>query len=403
MKRMLLLCGIAILFLEAGNEPVHAIETKDLLILAEEYRSRKEFDKAIAILEKGLEGADEDTHREKIQASIADIYFTDISSMKKAADVYTKIAFLHSGGANTDFYLYRLALCYENLQDYVTAAKYYDMLILEYSDSSLLEKATEGSQRCFTHNIQEYAAVVNGEPITVLELEAHMENLPSYYKMRYQGEEGKTKLLNEMIEQKLLLLEAQRSGLDKEGDIVAHLEKEKSNYLTNEIVDRRVYDRAHATDGEVEEYWEKHKDDYRSSKTHHIYHIQVDGRALADSLYQELKKGEDFSAIASEHSEHFSSRKGGDMDFYNPRILPEEVNRIVAGLAEGELSGVIQSPRGYHIVKLVETKQGELPSYDTVKQKIRVKIEHNRRMKLYNELITQLKGTYPVEVYYNLK
>ena len=395
---IMLILGIALMTAECL-----ARDVSDEMALAAEYRSRGEFDKALATLRGSLDAATAEAEKEEVESEIADIYYVGKGDFTSAADSYTRLVFLRSAGSRRDFHLLRLALCHENLGDFITASKYYDMLIVEHPESSLATTATEGSQRCFTHNIEEHAAVVNGSPITILELERRMESLPTYYRDQYKGEEGNRKLLNEIINQELMLLEAVRIGLDKEGDIVAHLEQEKRNYLTNEIINRLIHEKSKASDAEVNEYWDKHQDEYRSDKTHHVLHIRVKERALADSLHAELLKDADFAILAREHSDHFSSKKGGDMDFYNPRILPDEVNRVVKSLKPGDLSDVVESSRGFHIVRLLETTLGDLPEFRTVKQKIRVKIEHDRRTKMYDEFIQDLKDRYPVEVYYGLK
>lgn len=87
-----------------------------------------------------------------------------------------------------------------------------------------------------------------------------------------------------------------------------------------------------------------------------IRHILVDSESTASDLLKQLTDGANFSEIAKMNSQCNSRAEGGFIEDIKPGDLPKSVEDIAFNLRKDEMSGVIQSIMGYHIVKLVELK-----------------------------------------------
>ncbi len=120
------------------------------------------------------------------------------------------------------------------------------------------------------------------------------------------------------------------------------------------------------THREVEEYQRRHLERYAAPEQVHASHIlvsPVDGspeadaraRARADSLLERVRKGENFARLAREYSDDLATRdQGGDLgDFGRGTMLPE-FERAAFGLRPGEVSGLVKSEVGYHIIRCHE-------------------------------------------------
>ena len=88
----------------------------------------------------------------------------------------------------------------------------------------------------------------------------------------------------------------------------------------------------------------------------HARHILVDSQAAADALLAQLKAGADFVQMAQQSSkDSMTSAKGGDMDWFPRGWLPsKEVEDAAFALQPGQISGVVQSAFGFHIIQVIE-------------------------------------------------
>ena len=120
------------------------------------------------------------------------------------------------------------------------------------------------------------------------------------------------------------------------------------------------------THKEVETYHLRHLDQYSAPEEIRVRHILVspDGsgpaadaaaRRKAEDLLQRLKAGEDFAELARRYSDDPPTRdKGGDLGFFGRGAMLEPFERAAFALKPGEMSGVVKTEAGYHIIKLVD-------------------------------------------------
>ncbi|HIE39906.1 MAG TPA: molecular chaperone SurA [Thiomicrorhabdus sp.] len=77
----------------------------------------------------------------------------------------------------------------------------------------------------------------------------------------------------------------------------------------------------------------------------------------AEQIHQRLEAGEDFRKLAVQYSDRSNALKGGELGWLKPSEIPSFFNEAIAGLSPGDISPVIQSPNGFHIVKLMDKKE----------------------------------------------
>ena len=120
-------------------------------------------------------------------------------------------------------------------------------------------------------------------------------------------------------------------------------------------------------------------------------------RARIDTVMQKLKSGADFAKLAEEYSDDSgSAKKGGDLGFFGRRMMVKEFDEAAFNLKPGEISDVIRTNFGYHIIKL--TDQKPYPTFDEDKEELEKIFKQTRYQAEYDSLINRLKDKYGFRV-----
>jgi len=102
-------------------------------------------------------------------------------------------------------------------------------------------------------------------------------------------------------------------------------------------------------------------------------------KASAEDLLKQAKGGADFAALATKHSEdEVSAKNGGDLDFFGRGRMVPEFDAVAFSLEPGQISDLVKTQYGYHIIKVVEKKPGTVRSLDEVRQQIADQIAFQR-------------------------
>jgi len=229
----------------------------------------------------------------------------------------------------------------------------------------------------------EAVAIVNGEKITKEQLyEKMLENF---------GEQ----VLDFMITETLIDQEMAKENVKvTEEDIEKELEKIKSSFssedefnsllaqygmtinvlkgqLENELKVKKLMEKQVTfQEEEMKKYYEENKEQFNTPELVRASHILVDSQVEAEEILSELKNGGDFSQIAMEKSkDELTKDNGGDLNYFARGEYPEFEDAAFQ-LNVGELSGVVKSEDGYHIIKVTDKKEATSPSFEEVKDQI---------------------------------
>jgi len=109
--------------------------------------------------------------------------------------------------------------------------------------------------------------------------------------------------------------------------------------------------------------------------------VKAQAKAKAEATLQELKAGKDFAATAKAVSTCPSKEQGGDLGFFGKGQMVPEFEQAAFALKPGELSNVVETQFGYHIIKVTEKKDADLPKFDDIKDKIAVFLKGQKTQK----------------------
>jgi parvulin-like peptidyl-prolyl isomerase len=142
------------------------------------------------------------------------------------------------------------------------------------------------------------------------------------------------------------------------------------------VVQNKIYEKVTSgvtvSDKEVEEYYKKNKQNYIQPESRDVRHILVKKKALAESLYQRAKSGENFAALAKKYSTDAGTKKqGGKLPISKGRQVPE-FDKAAFALKTGEISQPVKTTYGWHVIlALTGIKKQKVTPLSEVKPAIR--------------------------------
>jgi len=150
---------------------------------------------------------------------------------------------------------------------------------------------------------------------------------------------------------------------------------------------------------EIEQYYEEHKEEYLKPEEVKVRHILLETEEEAQSVLQELEAGKDFGELAGEYSIDLrSKKKGGDLGFVTPGRTVKAVEETAFSLEPGEVSGMVKSRFGYHIVTIDEKRAAAYRPLSEVVQLVKGEVRRINEEKRSKELMSELKQKYSVKV-----
>ena len=149
-------------------------------------------------------------------------------------------------------------------------------------------------------------------------------------------------------------------------------------------------------DAEIKTWYDSHKDRYEQAEERRASHILImtnadtdkeKAKAKAEGVLKDVQKTPaKFAELAKQHSEDpGSAQKGGDLGFFGHGMMVKEFEDIVFKQKEGEISGLVQSEFGYHIIKLTGIKAGKQRALDEIRAEIESELKRQAASRKFAE------------------
>jgi parvulin-like peptidyl-prolyl isomerase len=294
--------------------------------------------------------------------------------------------------------------------------------------------------------VDRIVAVVNQEIITLSEVEKWIGPLQGEVqaedrlKRREQVHEVCRKVLDKLIEEKLVDQEVKRAGvkvtskevegaleeikrrntttqedlemaLAKEGLTPEAFKKQIEKRLQRmKLVNWAVKVESKAGEKELKDFYQKNIDRYRINESYRPSHILFiipkeatpeeirEIRKKCQKVLEKIKGGEDFGEMALLFSEDPSSKDRGDLGYFKKGELLPALEKEALRLQVGGMSGIIRTDFGFHLIKLLDRKGGRPPSFEEIKEKVEADYYENEREKSFQQFLNTLKEKSVIEI-----
>ena len=287
-------------------------------------------------------------------------------------------------------------------------------------------------------------AVVNGSVITQAELDREVNLVQQRFANmgRPMGQVQlltiKSQVLESLISRELLYQESQKKGvkvnqqrLDTEYEGLKNRfpsEEEFKNRLSSlkiseadvktqierglviqEFIDEEIGGKVVVPEKDVKAYYDTHPDSFKQPEQVRASHILLkvdpqadkDQKAAARKKLEEIRKrllkGEDFVALAREFSEGPTSVRGGDLGYFRRGQMVKPFEDAAFALKVGELSDVVETRFGYHLIKVTGKKPETTIAYAEVKERLQKYLKDEKVQQEVTVYIEELKTKAKVE------
>ena len=264
---------------------------------------------------------------------------------------------------------------------------------------------------------EEVAAFVNGEPISATAVQGEINGILG----RFQAQGSKPNetemaslresVLDKMIKLELLGQESKKAGiavsaadidnelkgykkgfaddkafakaLGEAGITETELRKQiGKNIAIQKFIDTKFKGKVQITEQEAKDFYNSNQDKFAQPEMVHARHILINAKeteAKADKdrkraklvqIKKQLKDGANFADLAKQFSDCPSKARGGDLGFFPRGQMVKPFDQAVFKMMPGDVSDIVETEFGYHLIKLEEKKPAKTVSFDEAKAKI---------------------------------
>jgi peptidyl-prolyl cis-trans isomerase C len=241
-------------------------------------------------------------------------------------------------------------------------------------------------------------AEVNGTTITTDDFNKELENLPPYLKPMTETAEGKKEMLDTMIVRELVIQQAKTDGIDKSKAVADKLEDLKKRVVVEAFLKTKVEEQVKVSDAELKDFYDKNKDKFKTGEQVKASHILMKSEQEAQNVAKELKAGGNFEELAKKHSIDAAGAKGGDLGWFGKGSMLPDFEKAVFALKEGQLSGIVKTKFGYHIIKLTGKRPAGIRPLDEVKEQIKSAMMPEKQQEVFKKLKEDLKKSAKINI-----
>jgi peptidyl-prolyl cis-trans isomerase C len=222
------------------------------------------------------------------------------------------------------------------------------------------------------------------------------------------GDEEVDEKLNQLAAQQNLTLDDLKALLQAYGKSFEELREQTQKGMAYEkLVEIKSAGKVNVTQQEAESYYKENEEKFKVPEQVKASHILInteptdpngdpaeakaEARAQAEKLLEQLKNGADFATLASQYSVCPSARKGGDLGYFPKGRMVAEFEKAAFGLDIGEVSEIVETQFGFHIIKVADRKEADVISFEEAKDDIIANLKQGKQEEFIEEYIEQLK------------
>lgn len=266
----------------------------------------------------------------------------------------------------------------------------------------------------FAEEINPVLGKVGDFTIREADLDRFITSQPPQVQQQLQEKpELKSSLVRDLLIKKAIATKARKEGYERKPEFREQLSYLIDAYLSSEYLTRVIIADTKIPDEEMKKYYREHEKEFFMTETVKARHIflqqpakasaqeKTQGMARAEAVLARLKNGEDFTKVAAEVSEDAdTAKKGGDLGTITPgKTNSAEFEKALFALKSGELSAVVETPFGLHIIKVDEKTAQRTATFEESRSYIEAVLKKEHEQKKGEEFVTRIIKESGMEVF----
>lgn len=237
-------------------------------------------------------------------------------------------------------------------------------------------------------------AKIGNKSLTDDDMKRLLGSIPEGQKQTLNADpDMRSRMLDNMVVEELFVQEAEKTGVAKDKEFQTALDRARRQLLTQRFLQRSVQPKL--SDANVKQFFDRNKQRYSSDEVK-ASHVLLKTEAEANEVYEKAKKGEDFEVLAKKHSKDPSAAQNmGDLGFFTRARMVPQFSEAAFAMKPGEISKPVKTLFGFHVIKVVEKREGKPVKFEEVKGQVRDDLQSES----VNELIAGLKKANKVTVF----
>ncbi|WP_348698178.1 peptidyl-prolyl cis-trans isomerase [Duganella fentianensis] len=232
-------------------------------------------------------------------------------------------------------------------------------------------------------------AVVNGKAIPTSRVDAVVKQVVA------QGQQPDSPQLRDLIKKDLigrevLMQEAEKQGFAKDAAVKAQVENARQAIIINALVGDYIKKNP-VTDADIKAEYDKFVAQ-NGDKEYHVRHIMMATEAEANDVIAKIKGGAKFEELAKNSKDTGSAANGGDLDWAVPAAFPPAFSAAFVALQKGQVTEKpVQTPNGFHVIKVDDIRAAKLPTLEEVKPQVAEALAQKKVQAYQEELVKKAK------------
>lgn len=240
-------------------------------------------------------------------------------------------------------------------------------------------------------------AVVNGREIRQNDFDLLLQQIGPQRAMQFQSPEGQKQLLDELIHQELFLIEGKANKIEDTDMFQEELSFVKDNMIKQFAI-RDLLDTVKVEDEELQSFYDANGAMFKNEESVTASHILVDNEDKANEILEALNGDKSFEDAAQEFSSCPSAQNGGDLGNFTRGKMVPEFETAAFELEVGQVSGVVPTQFGFHIIKLTDKTEAAQMSFEEAKSDIANTVLLQKQQEVYLAKVEEIKATVTVEI-----
>ena len=238
---------------------------------------------------------------------------------------------------------------------------------------------------------------INDVSISLDEFQQMLEKQPLEGKMRLLSEKGTRDFLeNYLIPREVLYQEARKKGLDQKKEVLAKIEDARRAILIDALLEEGLRGKGEVSDEEIQRYYKENQALFTEPQEIKIRHIVVNTESALKEVVTKLSQGESFEKLASTYNIGNFKVDGGNLGYIRRgQLAPPFAQFEEAAFSlrrKGEVSEVVSTPYGYHIIRLEDMRGSTVRPLSQVKERIRLFLQPKKKQDAYLEYVKEAKS-----------